>query len=194
MTAPLTGFDPDNFPLDVIYESGVVMIAAVPVGVVVGGVKWNNGKTYTQPGFDGKQADYAGLDRPMYGAATLSFVMQELGDATTGNQIHFLEPGATSASAGTPSVETITPKPGGGFVAAGDYSSNVRMLCERGSQGSGNYVAVLLEKALCTKYDVSTQPGKEGQVTVEFTARLPLTAPINQAPYKFEYRTDVPAA
>ena len=194
MTAPLTGLDTTNFPQDTIYEAGVVYIGADPIGVTVGGIKWNPGKSYMQPGFDGKQASYAEMDRPIYGESTISFMMQEIGDSTTGNQIAKLEPGASTASAGTPPVETITPKAGGGFLATGDYATNVRLLFERGAQGSGKYVAVLFPKALCTKYDVSTQPGKEGQVSVEFSARLPLTAAINAAPYQIEYRTDIPAA
>lgn len=192
MTAPLSGLDTTKIVQDLLYETGVVYIGATPIGVTVGGIKWNPGKSYLQPGFDGKQAPFEQMDRVQYGESTISFMMQELGDSTTGNQIEFLEPGATAATVAT--VETITPKAGGGFVAAGDYATNVRVMIERGSQGSGKYLAILFPKALCTKYDVATQPGKEGQVSVEFSARLPLASAVNVAPYQIEYRTDIPAA
>lgn len=194
MTAPLSGLDTTNFAQDLLYETGVVFIGDTPIGVTVGGIKWNPGKSYLQPGFDGKQAPYEQMDRPIYGESTIAFMMQEMGGSTTGNQIDFLEPGSSAASAGTPPVNTITPKAGGGFLAAGDYATNLRVMIEMGAQGSGKYKAILFPKALCTKYDVSTQPGKEGQISVEFSARLPLASAINAAPYQIEERTDLPAA
>lgn len=190
----ITGYDATNFPQDLLFGSGVVFVGAVPIGTTMGGVKFNPGKTIEQVGFDGKHADVEGLDRTRYGTSTLSFVMQELGDSTTGDQIAALEAGSASASdGGTPPITTVTPKASGLLLATGDYLTDVRLYFDRGGENSGKYAVIYFPKAVCTKYDLAGQSANSGQVNVEFSARVPAGSALNIAPYKIEYRTNLPS-
>lgn len=188
----LTGYDATNFPLDILYDAGVVFIGADAIGVTSGAPKFTPGKSYEQIAFDGKHAPVEGLDRVKHGGSTLTFTMKEIGNAASGGQITILDAGATSATdGGSPPVTTVTPK-SSGLIATG-YQSDVRVLWERGASGSGNYFAVHFAKALVTKFDISGTASGEGMVSVEISGRVPSGSPLNAPDYAFEYRTNLPS-
>lgn len=185
----LTGLNITNFPLDILYEAGTVFLGSTPFGTTKGPPKFNPNKGYENVEFDGKYTNVKLLDRVKQGNPTISFTMLELGNSTSGAQVATLEPGFTTATVGA--VITKTPQPSGQFVANGSYVTDLRVMWERGFNGSATYFAVYFPWALCMKYDLSGQDKKEGLIAVEFEARS-LAAGLTAAPYVLEYRTTTP--
>jgi hypothetical protein len=186
---PLNGLIPANFPSDVLYDAGILMIGSSKFGVTKGPPKWAPNRTFENMAFDGKYAPVKGADRIMHGECSLSFSMLELGNATTGNQILTLEPGATLATA--TGTTTYTPQSSGTLLAAGAYIADFRAIWERGN--SAGYFAVHLPVALCMKYDIAGTDKSEAMVSVEMVGRIDLaTQPMSAAPYTLEYRAALP--
>lgn len=195
MTVPLSGFDIANFPLDILYGTGVVFVGDEAIGVTEGAPKVTFNRTFDNITFDGKHSPIKGIDRVVHGEPVIAFTMKELGNATTGGQVAILEAGGTSATSGdTPPVTAITPPVSGALLASGGYLTDFRVLWERGACGSGSYFAVYFACALVQKWDISGQNAKEAQISVEVAGRIDVaTQDINEAAYVLEYRTDLPS-
>lgn len=186
----LNAFSVTNFPLDIVYSTGVIFSASAKLGATSGPPKFVPNTTYDNIDFDGKYTSVAGLDRIMHGDAVLSCTMLEMGQAATGSQITVYQPGEALVS--VTALSTHTPAAGGTLVAAGSLIADFRVIWERGSEGSGNYFAVYMPFALCTKFGVDGQDKKNALIPVEFTSRLTSGLALNIAPYKLEFRTTLP--
>lgn len=191
---PLNGYL-STLPSDVLLVPAIIVVGSTPIGVTRGGLKWDPGHEFENIDFDGKQGDIYLLDRKYHGVPKMSGALLEMGDATTGNQIPKLEPGSTSASAGSPNVTTVTPAPGGNFLASGDYQSNVRMIWDRGiGSGTKRYLALLFAKAFIARYSINSEGGsrKEATIDFEFHGKLDPSGGLNVAAYKIELREAMP--
>lgn len=99
----------------------------------------------------------------------------------------------TPPAGGSGTTTTYTPKASGALLVQGDYVPDLRVMWERGSDGSGLYFACYLPWALCNKYDVSGADKKEATVAVEFAGRInPATQALTAAAYQLEYRNSLP--
>lgn len=99
----------------------------------------------------------------------------------------------TPPAGGSGTTTTYTPKSSGALLATGDYVADLRVLWERGYDGSGLYFGPYLPYALCTKYDIAGQDTKEGLISVEFIGRInPATQVLTDPAYKLEYRNSLP--
>jgi hypothetical protein len=184
-----SGVNITNLPQDTLLDAGVLYVGSTKIGVTRGAPKFDPARTWRNIEFDGKQAPVKGLDRPMYGEATITGTLIEFGGATTGNQIAKLEPGATVVTAGA--ITTYTPIAGGALLAAVNYYTNLRLFFERA--GPGTYAAILFPVAFCRKYDVQGANLNESTIPFEFCARLDLaTQLVSDPPYQIELRTSLP--
>lgn len=184
-----------NLPSDVLLDMGILMIGSTVIGVTRGAPQFSPNIEVDSLEFDGRHAPIKGGDRFFYGPAKFTATLIEFGDSSTGNQIAKLLPGSTSASAGSPNVTTITPKVGGGFVASGDYNSDVRLIFERGiGSGTKKYAAVLFPCALVEQWDSlqgETKKGASYQITIG--ARKDMASGTTaDAPFKIELREALP--
>jgi hypothetical protein len=124
----------------------------------------------------------AGLENVYYQSASNAFT--DVGGASTLG---------TPPAGGSGTTTTYTPKSSGALLAIGDYVADVRVLWERGFDGSGLYFGPYLPYALCTKYDIAGQDAKEGLIAVELMSRInPATTVLTAAPYVLEYRNSLP--
>jgi hypothetical protein len=181
----------NELPADVLLDSGVLFVGAVPFGVSRGGLKFDPKKTVKQLEFDGRRSDIAGNDRTTMFGGSINGKFIQFGAA----QIATLEPDITSASAS--GVTTFTPKPGGVLYSPESYLTNLRVLYERSSSTveAPLYAAVLFPKALCTKYSLVSKDKEELEIDCEFMPRLDMSvegANLNDAPYKIELRSSNP--
>jgi hypothetical protein len=192
---PLNGYL-STLPSDLLLLPAIIRIGSTNIGVTRGGAKWDPGHEFENVDFDGKQGDIYLLDRKFHGVPKFSATLLEYGDATTGNQIAKLEPGSTSASAGSPNVTTITPAPGGAFLASGDYQSAVRMCWDRGvGSGTKRYTCILFDKALFARYSIAGEGGSRKEATIDMEIHAKLDASSNAlgvASYKIELREALP--
>jgi len=186
----LNGFNVTNFPLDILYSTGVIFTASTKLGATSGPPKFAPNTTYQNIDFDGKYTDVAGLDRIMHGNATISCTMLEMGQAATGTQVTVYQPGESLVS--VTALSTHTPAAAGTLVAVGSLVTDLRVIWERGFEGSGTYFAVYMPFALCTKFGVDGADKKNSLIPVEFTSRLTSGSALNIAPYKLEFRTTLP--
>jgi len=177
MTAPLTGYTA-TLPADVVLDSGQLYVGATVFGAFNGGLKFDPGVEYRNIEFDGKRSPITALDRKTALMSTTN-VLQ-------------IEPGATVVAGGAWTGSTsYMPKDAAGFLAAGDYLTDVRCVWLR---GGGNFVQVRFPSALCTKYDITSQDGAEIAIAITIEARLDMGvtgAQIGDAPYRIEYIASV---
>lgn len=195
----LTGYSA-NLPSDVLLDSGVLYIGGTKIGVSRGGWKFDPAFEIQNVDFDGKHAPIKGLDRKFHGESMISGQIIEFGAAATGDQIAKLEQTSSSADTGvTPdTLTTITPDDGGGFIAAGDYHSNVRVVFERGiAAGTGvkKYAAVLFASALIKTYKLAGQDKNHPVIDVEIVGRKGMASGTTAGPtYVIELRESLPAS
>lgn len=124
----------------------------------------------------------AGLENVYYQSASNAFT-DVGGLATLG----------TPPAGGSGSTTTYTPKASGALLAPGDYVTDLRVMWERGSDGSGLYFAVYMPTALCSRYDITGQNRSEATIAAEFVGRLDAaTQVLTAAPYTLEYRNSLP--
>lgn len=190
---PLSGYLTTT-PSDLLLAPAIVRVSSANLGVTRGAPRFTPGWEVVPLEFEGRHAPIRGLDRKFYGEAEISFTLLDIGNAATGNQIAKLEAGATAASAGTPNVNTITPKDGGALYASGDYLTDVRLIWER-SIGSGNvlYFALHFPVALVKSWTLTDTARDVAAVDVVIAARKDMASgDIVDAPYKIEYREALP--
>lgn len=190
----LTGYSP-NLPNDVLLDSGVLYIGSSAIGATRGGLEFSPDFEIQNVPFDGKQAAIKGLDRKFFGEdSKISGTLIEFGDSSTGSQLAKLEPGGTSASAGSPNVTTYTPNPASEFLASGDYQTNVRLIFERGVlSGTKKYAAVLFAVALVKTWSLKGENKGEATIGFEICARKDMSSgTIADAPYVIEHREALP--
>lgn len=192
---PINGYL-STLPSDVLLLPGVLRVGSTNIGVTRGGGQFDPGYEFENVEFDGKQAPIKLLDRKFHGTPRITATLVEFGDATTGDQIPKLEVSSANASAGSPNVTTVTPDPGGPFLAAGDYLANLRWIFDRGvGAGTERYVCVLFACALVTKYGITAEGGsrKEAEIPIEIEARKDMASgTIADAPYVIELREALP--
>lgn len=183
MTAPLTGYT-SNLPSDVVIDSGVLYVGSAVFGATTGGLKFDPGNEYRNVEFDGRRSPVRALDRKAMTMPKLSGTVIQLSTTNVGQ----IEPGATTVASGAWTGSTsYQPKAAGGFLASGDYLTDVRAIWMR---GSGAYVQVRFPAALLTKYDVTSQDNAEIAIAIEIEARLDLTvsgATTGTSPFRIEY-------
>lgn len=183
MTAPLSGYTA-TLPADVVLDSGQLYIGATVMGAFNGGLKFDPGVEYRNIEFDGKRSPITALDRKTGFMPKVSGTVIQL---STGN-VAQIEPGAALTVTGAWTGSTsYMPKDAAGFLAAGDYLTDVRCVWLR---GNGSFVQVRFPSALCTKYDVTSQDGAEIAIAIEIEARLDMSvsgAQIGDSPYRIEY-------
>ena len=155
MATPESGYT-TTMPTDVLLDTGVLMLAAVVVGVSRGGLTFDPGIELRNVPYDGKKAPVVGLDRITSRAPRISGTLLEASGADFINY----EPGAA-----TPDV-TLAKQ--GALLAAGVYLTTLALLFHRGGGGT---VVVTFAKALCVKYDVVGQVDGEAEIACEFEAR-----------------------
>lgn len=181
---PISGWS-STLAKDVLLDTGVLFVGATAIGVSRGGLSFDPAKELRNIEFDGKKSPLLGLDRVVKVAPVISGTMIELGQADVGG---FYEPGSTSTFASATAVTgVITPKKSGILLVAGDYLTNLALVCER-ADGSG-FVRWRFPKAFCRKYSVKGTDGEEFEAAVEFAAVLDLGASgatIGDVPYVFE--------
>jgi hypothetical protein len=191
MTAPLTGYSND-FPNDVLIDSGVLYVGANKFGAFAGGLKFDPGVTYRNIDFDGKRSPLKGLDLKASMAPKIS------GTCIVLNPLNVpqIDPGADSSTgAGIPAAGGSTyaatsyaPQRAGSLLVTGDYLTDVRAIWLR---GNGKFVQVYFKSGLCTKYDMTSQDGQEVAIALEIEARLPFGdtgyTNVGDAPYRIEY-------
>jgi hypothetical protein len=192
-----------NLPKDAVINAGVIMRGTPPelIGTTVGGYKFDPGKEIRHLPYDGNQTDVVGGHRIVKYKSTLSFVIQELGDSTTGDQFAMLEPGSVESDTGHQStakgrIRTITPKSGGVLFSVGDYLTDVIAIGELAGGGIYQYERVRFPYALCTKYDVQTADAGEGKIAVELLACLSAADAIatpGKCPYVHELSENLPS-
>jgi hypothetical protein len=125
----------------------------------------------------------AGLEDRYYQTATNAYT--DIGSAA-------YSLGAPPAG-GSGSTTTYTPKPGGSLLVLADYVVDLRVVWERGYDGSGNYLSVYMPWALCNKYDISGQDKKEAMISVEFVGRINYASQVlTTAAAVIEYRNSKP--
>lgn len=192
---PINGYT-GNLPSDVLLLPGVLYIGSTPIGVFRKGGQFEPGHEFVNLEFPGKQSPIKLLDRKFFGTAKFSGTLIEIGEAATGNQAAKLEPGVASATAGSPSVTTLTPEAGGTFLASGRYQSNVRLIYDRGvGTGTKRYFAILFACGLFTKYGPISGEGtrEEAEIPFEVEARKDMSSGVvGDAPYVLEYREALP--
>lgn len=192
----LTGYTA-NLPSDVLLDTGVLYVGSTVVGATRGAPQFNPNREVENVEFDGKHAPLKGLDRPFHGEPEISGTLIEFGDAATGNQIGKLEPGASSATAGGAgvSVTTITPAPGGAFMASGSYLTDVRLVFERGiGTGTKKYAVIYFPCGFVKQWG-PLQGAAKGEATVPFTIvgrKDPAAGSLADAAYKIELREALP--
>jgi hypothetical protein len=183
MTAPLTGYT-STLPTDVVLDSGVLYVGATVLGAFNGGLKFDPGVEYRNVEFDGKRSPLKALDRKTGFMPKISGTVIQLSTTNVGQ----LEPGATVVVGGAWTGSTsYMPKDAAGFLASGDYLTDIRAVWLR---GNGEYVQVRFPSALCTKYDITSQDGAEIAIALEIEARLDMSvsgAQIGDSPYRIEY-------
>lgn len=187
MTAPLTGYT-STLPSDVVLDSGVLYIGATVFGALTGGLKFDPGNEYRAVEFDGRRSPVKGLDRKASVMPKLSGTMIQLSTTNVGQ----LEPGAAINATGAWTGSTsYQPKAAAGFLASGDYLTDVRAVWLR---GGGNFVEVRFPAALLTKYDITSQDNAEIAIALEIEARLDMTASgatTGTSPFRIEYLASV---
>jgi hypothetical protein len=183
MTAPLSGYT-STLPADVVLDSGQLYVGASVFGAFNGGLKFDPGVEYRNIEFDGKRSPITALDRKTSFMPKISGTVIQLSTANVGQ----IEPGATVVAGGAWTGSTsYMPKDAAGFLASGDYLTDVRAVWLR---GSGGFVQVRFPSSLCVKYDVTSQDGAEIAIAIEIEARLDMSvsgAQIGDAPYRIEY-------
>lgn len=194
-----------NLPKDAVINAGVIMrsISSVPtvIGTTIGGFKFDPGKEIRHLGYDGNQSEVVGGHRIIKWMPVLSFVIQELGDSTTGKQFALLENGGAETDTGHQStakglIRTLTPKSGGVLFAAGDYLTDVIAIGELAGGGNYNYARVHFANAYCRKYDLQTADNGEGKIAVELLAVLSAADAIatpGKCPYTLELSANLPS-
>lgn len=200
MTAPLTGFNNNSFPSDVLLDSGVLYIGSTVWGAFAGGLKFDPGITYRNTDFDGKRSPVKGLDRVTMRMPKITGTVIQLPPtaAQVAGSVPQIEPGGATQATGAWSGSTsFEPKTAGVLLAAGDYLSNVRCIWQRGgtTTSAGSYVQIRFPAGLCTKYDMAGQDGAEVAIALEIEARLDPQVSgfsnIGAAPYRIEYLTSL---
>lgn len=192
-----------NLPKDAVINAGVIMRGAPPVviGTTIGGFKFDPGKEIRSLPYDGAISETVGGHRIVKYMPVLSFVIQELGDSTTGKQFALLENGGAETDTGhasTPKglIRTLTPKSGGVLFAAGDYLTDVVAIGELAGAGLYNYARIKFAYALCRKYDLQTADAGEGKIAVELLAVLSAAEAIatpGKCPYTLELSEELPS-
>lgn len=193
--SPLIGHT-TNFPNDVLLDMGILMVGTSVLGVTKGPPQFSPEIELAMSEFDGMHAPLKGMDRFFYGPAQISATIMEFGDSATGNQLAKLFPGSSTATAGSPSVTTITPKAGGGFLASGDYLTDFRMIFQRGiSTGLKQYFAIYFPVGLVLPtFTLQGEPRKYAQAPITIAARKDASSGnVYDAPFKLELREAVPA-
>ena len=184
-------------PSDLLASPAIIRVGSTNIGTTRGGVRWDPGWTVETIPFDGMHAPVMGLQRKFYGEAKLSFTLQDIGLAATGNQIAKLEAASSAASAGSPNVTTITPEDGGTVFDSDNYLSNVRAIWHRTVAGGGTtqYYAILLAKAYVMKWTLSDSGNVRDIATIEVElcgVKDMSAGTTNDAPYVIEYREALP--
>lgn len=186
MTTPLTGYT-DQFPSDVLLDSGVLYIEDSVFGTMSGGLKFDPGITYRNVDFDGKRAPIKGLDRVTTRMAKITGTLIELPISA----LPQIEPGVSyAAGAGWSAGDQYVPRKADALLEEGQYLTNVRAVWLR---GNGEFVQVRFFAALLTKYDATSQDANEVAIAVEIEARLDMEragATTGTAPYVIEYITN----
>lgn len=152
------------------------------IGLTRGGTRWNVTKEYYNLEFDNKRGPIELLDEIVNHFAVISGTLIESPNDLYTEEI--FEPGATEATAGTPTTVTVTPAPASTLLASGDYLTNLDLVTLR---GDGKSMIYRLPKALCTRYELVTQDPAGAEFAFEFTSRLGNTAAqssTDTAPYQ----------
>lgn len=193
---PLTGHTA-YFPSDVLLDMGILMVGAARIGVTKGPPQFSPNIEVATSEFDGMHAPLKGMDRFFYGEANFAATLMEMGDASTGNQLAKLLPGSSANTTGSPSVTTITPKAGGTFLASNEYLTDVRLIFERGSVGSGTkqYAALYFPYGLLLPtWTLQGEPRKYANIPISIAARKDgSSGNIYDAPFKIELREALPS-
>jgi hypothetical protein len=193
----LTGYT-NNFPNDVMFDGGIIMIGTAKWGVTKGEPSFNPNREILSSDFDGRTVPLKLLDRIIHGEPEISFTALELGPAATGKQLGYVEPGSTEVTTGvTPNtLTTITPKGGNQFLLAAEYLADFRLIFERGpAVGAGikKYAALYMPIAIVKSWGPVQGKNKDHptyQVTV--CGRGDPAGALDLPAYKIELRESTP--
>lgn len=140
---------------------------ATVIGLTRGGTRVTVTKEYYNLEFDNKRTNIELLDKIVNHSCTISGTLIEFPNDLWTEEI--MEPGATEATAGTPSTVTVTPAAASSNLASGDYLTNLDLSFKR---GDGKDVIYRLPKALCIRYEIVSQDPSGAEVAFEFESRL----------------------
>lgn len=181
--SPISGYAA-TMPHDILEGSGVLYVGSTPLSASRGGLSFDPAKEVRNVEFDGKRSAIKLLDRTIRVVPVISGTMIQAGQA----QLTSYEAGATSTFASATAVTgVITPKKAGLLYAAGDYITNLGLVFER--LNNAGFIRLRFPTSLCRKYALKGTDGEEGEVAVEFEARLDMSvsgALINDLPYVWE--------
>lgn len=172
-----------TLPNDIILDTGVLSVGGVPMGVTIGGCKFDPGMTWRNVEFDGKRAAIQGLDRIVSWAPTITGKILQFATSSLTNNIMM---GSTLTTGGTPVSSSIVDYSGSVLLPLSEYMSNVQLKWQRGVSG---FVSVVFPSAMCVKWDVNGTDKAEGQVSFTFEARQIATGSLgtDQPPYSILY-------
>lgn len=152
------------------------------MGVSRGGLTFEPDVEMRNVEFDGKRSNIELLDRVTKRTARFSGTIIEASNTLIG----LGEAGSTSATAGTPTTVTITPKAASTMFVTGNYLTNVDMVWTRGDTKT---VRVRFAKAIFVKPPTwKSTDNNETEMSIEIECRLGNTAAISStdtAPYLY---------
>lgn len=173
---------PSNLWLDAgVLFKGDPASGGVALGASRGGFTFDPGMTIRQVDWDGQHAPVATLDRVI---TWKSLIKGKMIEWTAASSLVFEVGGASDGSAGT---NTITPTSAGQLFLIGAYGVDLFLIGRQ--QGTGKIVRVHFPLFLCTKYSLATKPHNEGEVDVEFEARIASGANLESPPYTIQFLT-----
>lgn len=140
------------------------------LGLSRGGVRFIANLTLDNLPFDGKTCKIETLDRILDRNPVISGTFIEVKNTLWTEE--YIEPGATEATAGTPTTVTVTPASSGTFLAEADYITNLDLCFDR---GDGKDVIIRFPKAICTGYEIISQDPNGAEISAEWEARLDVT-------------------
>jgi hypothetical protein len=189
-----SNFRPTITPTDILVDAAVVYIGTASIGVLRGDPTFDPGREIRNAaeGMNGARTKIKGLDRTIRWNSVISGVLLEFGASATpggGNTLRYLEPGSTET---TPSsIVTITPNPGGEFLASGDYVTDLKFIKKR---GNATFWSVRFPSALCVTWSLAGGENDEGLVNFTFEARKTVSAlsDLEAAPYVIERLSALP--
>ena len=162
---------------DIFYDAGTLYIDGAAFSITRGGHAFDPGEEWEEYDFPGKRAPVEGLDEIVRCTPVIRTRCMLTGEY----QMSVYRPDGTWADHATiTGARTFTPANLGTVIAASRYLQNVIVVWPR---SRGDYIAVHFPVAINRKYGMQGLDKDEGQIDVEFAARIPAGEPVTTVPY-----------